>query len=180
MKSIVNLSKTGEGVFLAEDGVVRLGEPEIMLLKEEAKRSLKKRARICAHRRSDDALHEMIIVMLRETYIQPHAHRSKSESFHIIEGLADIVLFNDLGAITEVIRMGPIGSGLKFFYRLGDDTFHTVLVRTEMLVFHETTNGPFQREKTVFAPFAPNENDEDGPRYTQDLVERVSRHLGAQ
>ena len=55
--------------------------------------------RLCAHPAVDDRLHEMVIAMARETYVRPHKHVNKSESVHVIEGLADAVLFDDAGNV---------------------------------------------------------------------------------
>ena len=102
----------------------------------------------------------MLICLARETYIRPHRHAGKSESFHMIDGELDVVLFHDDGAIREVIRMGPYQSRQPFFYRLMEPCFHTVLVSTPHAVFHETTNGPFDPADTEFASWAPAEGDE--------------------
>jgi hypothetical protein len=34
-----------------------------------------------------------------------------------------------------------------------------LLIRSELLVIHEVTNGPFVKENTTMAPFAPPENE---------------------
>jgi hypothetical protein len=55
--------------------------------------------------------------------------------------------------------MGPYGSNRCFFYRMADPLFHTAIVRTETVLFHETTTGPFVREQTEFAVWAPEEGN---------------------
>ena len=112
---------------------------------------------LCMHPTPADPLHEMIICLARSTYVRPHRHEGKSESFHIIEGELDVVLFHDDGAVREVIRMGPYQSGQVFFYRLMEPCFHTVLVNTPHVLLHETTNGPFDPEDTEYATWAPPE-----------------------
>ena len=57
--------------------------------------------------------------------------------------------------------MGDFNSGLKFFYRLPPSRYHTLLIHSDVLVFHEITNGPFKPEETTWAPWAPEENDKD-------------------
>ena len=37
--------------------------------------------------------------------------------------------------------------------------FHTLIIRSDILVFHETTEGPFDRNETVFARWAPEDGD---------------------
>ena len=55
--------------------------------------------------------------------------------------------------------MGELRTGLKFYYRLPPSCFHTILIRSDVLVFHEVTNGPFKLEDTVLADWAPKETD---------------------
>lgn len=111
--------------------------------------------RLCTHRTVEDPIHEMMIVHSRRSYIPPHKHLNKSESSYIIEGMADLVLFNDDGSIAQVVRMGDYASGRSFYFRLSEPIFHTMLVRSERVIFHEITNGPFRREDCIFASFAP-------------------------
>jgi cupin fold WbuC family metalloprotein len=82
------------------------------------------------------------------------------ESFHIIEGKVDILLFDENGRINNLIPMGDYAGGRKFFYRLPPSHFHTLIIRSEVLVFHEITNGPFNPDDTVWADWAPVETEE--------------------
>lgn len=175
----MNLQKISEEIFIARDAIVSLGDDEIAFLKKQAQASPRKRARICAHKTNDDALHEMIIVISAASYIHPHRHIGKSESFHIVEGEVDVAIFDDAGAVTEVIELGAAGSGRRFFYRLSESAFHTLLIRTEFLVVHEVTNGPFSPDRTVMAAFAPPEDRADEARaYMRRVSEQVAQHRG--
>jgi cupin fold WbuC family metalloprotein len=118
----------------------------------------------------------MFIVHKKDTYIRPHKHLHKTESVYIIEGSADIVIFDDIGGIVEVIRMGDYSSGRKFYYRLAEPIYHTLLIASELLVFHEITNGPFRRSDTVFAPWAPEDCDIAGQsEFMRRLVHDISK-----
>lgn len=146
-------------VSVAGEGVVRVTAADLAAIRERGTRGARKRARFCAHIAPTDPLHEMLICLARGTYVRPHRHAGKSESFHVIEGELDVVLFHDDGAIREVIAMGPYASGKVFFYRLAEPCFHTVLVNAPHALIHETTNGPFDPADTEFAPWAPPEGD---------------------
>jgi hypothetical protein len=53
--------------------------------------------------------------------------------------------------------------------------FHTLLIRSDILIVHEITNGPFVREGTRLAPFAPAESDTRGiADYQRQLVSQVA------
>jgi cupin fold WbuC family metalloprotein len=76
----------------------------------------------------------------------------------------DVVLFDDSSNITTVVAMGDYASGRKFYYRLADPTYHMLLIRSDQVVFHEITNGPFDRADTLFAPWSPEIDDRDAAR----------------
>ena len=148
-------------VLYSEAEITLTDRSEIDLFKQLSTRNPRKRIRLCSHGNAADRLHEMIIVHEKGAFVPPHKHPGKSESTHIIEGLVDVIVFDDSGNIDRVIRMGDYLSGRTFFYRMSIPLFHTLRIRSDILVFHETTNGPFDRKDTVFAPWAPEENDID-------------------
>jgi cupin fold WbuC family metalloprotein len=166
-------------VFLAEGPIAAVGEGEIATLKAAVKASPKGRARINAHPDGGDALHEMIIAIDANSYIRPHKHPGKSEAFHIVEGEVDIVVFRDDGAIDRVVQLGAPGSGRSFYYRMSKPFFHTLIIRSDVLIVHEITNGPFRPEATVYADFAPEDSDtHNAAAYRADLVRRVAARQG--
>jgi cupin fold WbuC family metalloprotein len=116
----------------------------------------------------------MIISLDRDTYIRPHRHAGKSESFHIIDGELTVVLFDDDGRVTQTIEMGPYHTGMAFYYRLMHATFHSVLVNSAQVIFHETTNGPFDPADTEYPEWAPPEGDPAVSRYLERLREEVA------
>lgn len=161
-------------VLYSEAAITIIGRSDIELFKHLSSRNPRKRIRLCAHGGPDDRLHEMLIVHERSAYVRPHKHPGKSESTHIIEGLVDVVVFDDEGRIESVIRMGDYASGRAFYYRMAVPVFHTLIIRSDVLVFHETTNGPFDRRDTVFAPWAPEDGDVNSiSTYMADLDDRV-------
>ena len=158
--------------------VVTVDAATVEALKQGAAKNPRRRIRLCAHRSVDDRVHEMLIVHTKDTYVRPHRHTGKSESFHVIDGVVDVVVFDDAGAIADVIPMGTFASGLTFFYRIADPLYHTLLIRSDVLVFHEATTGPFRREETSFAPWAPDESDPAAvATYLKSVNERAAAHL---
>jgi len=156
------MKKINNEVFYASDEIIKISKEDIEFLKQKALKNKRKRCRLCTHKDVNDKIHEMIIVHTKETYVRPHKHLNKSESFHIIEGSADIVIFDEKGKITQAIPMGDYSSGKKFYYRMTKPYYHTLLIKSDILVFHEITNGPFKREDTVFAPWSPKDDDKEG------------------
>jgi cupin fold WbuC family metalloprotein len=165
-----------EEVLVAEGPIVEVGADDIAELKRASRSTARRRIRICTHRSVDDPLHEMLIVHAAGAYVRPHKHEGKSESMHVLEGEADVVFFDDEGGVRQVVPLGPYGSGRRFYYRVDEPVFHTLLIYSEFLVIHEVTTGPFRREETVFAHWAPEESDGSGcAAFLAELSRRGSR-----
>ena len=164
------LQKINDEVYVAEDGIVRLDRRAIAFVRDQALRNPRGRARICAHRDSSNRLHEMLIGISAASYVRPHRHEDKSESFHLVEGNADVVILSDDGAIEDVVELG---AEANFYYRLEAPRYHTLLLNSPALVIHETTNGPFVPDGTDWAPFAPAEGTPEARAYTEGLRRSV-------
>jgi cupin fold WbuC family metalloprotein len=162
-------------VLYSKDSLTTTDQSDINHFKQLSSHNPRKRIRLCAHLSQDDLLHEMLIVHEKNAYVRPHKHPGKNESTHIIEGLVDVVLFDDEGRIERVISMGDYASGKTFYYRMATPVYHTLLIRSEVLVFHETTNGPFDQSATIFAPWAPEDDGANSiATFMSDLDRRAS------
>lgn len=165
-------------VFYTASSPVSATADDLRMIENHARNSSRGRARLCAHPDAQDGLHEMLICLMRHCYVRPHRH-SKVESALILSGECDLVLFDEQGKVVDLRSLGPFGSGRPFFVRLGQPTFHTYLIRTESLLFLETTPGPFDRNQTEYAEWAPDEKG-SVDRFLQDLERRVAKWRSAQ
>lgn len=160
----MRLERVDTEVLYVDEPLVRIGDEDLEWLKQKARETERGRIRICAHPDEGDPLHEMFIVHPGDAYVQPHRHRAKSESMSVLEGHCDLVFFDDKGNVTEVLEMGERGSGRLFYYRSSEERYHTLLIRSDVIVFHEITNGPFRPEDTEHAPWAPDPEDREAVR----------------
>lgn len=165
------LEKINDEVFYATGEIVRLDARAVDFVRAQATRNARGRARICTHRNADEPLHEMLIAVASSSYIRPHRHHGKSESFHLVDGEADVVVLNDDGEIEDVVELGPAGN---FYYRLDAPRYHTLVLHSPVLVIHEITNGPFTPGASDSAPFAPAEGESGADGYMRDLAARVA------
>jgi cupin fold WbuC family metalloprotein len=149
-----------QNVFHNHDDYAVVDSQWIDRLKSIALHSPLRRSRLCLHRSDDDRLHEMIIALARDCLFQPHRHPIKSESFHMIAGRLIIVIFRDDGTPTRTLLLTPPGEGGVVCYRLCTPAFHAVLPLDEVVVYHETTNGPFIKNDAVVAEWAPKSGDQ--------------------
>ena len=175
----MNLVQKSPDVFVAEGPIAAIGAEEIALLKSVVAKSPSGRVRINAHGDGEDRLHEMFIAIRPDSYIRPHKHPSKSESFHLVYGAVDIVVFEDDGRIRQIVSLAAGNPAKPFYYRMSKPFFHTLVVRSDMVVVHEITNGPLQQGGSVFASFAPEESDAAGIAvYKAALAEKIRRMGG--
>lgn len=160
-------------VLTVPPGVVRVTAREVEEVVARAARSPRGRARLCAHPGPTDPLHEMVVALTRRSYVRPHRHPGKSESFHLIAGRLTVVLFDDQGRLRDLVPLAPYAAGGPFYYRLPEPWFHTVVVHDEVAVIHETTSGPFDPRATEFAAWAPAEGTPAATDYLEDLRQAV-------
>jgi cupin fold WbuC family metalloprotein len=145
--------------FFHNQEITEIGPAHFEPLKQAALQAPLKRARLCLHHHHEDPVQEMVIAFCRRSYVRPHRHANKSESFHVIEGELAVVFFDDNGQVTHRIRMGPLDSGHPFLYRLSGNLWHTVVPLSEFVIIHETTSGPFVEGETEFARWGPDGKD---------------------
>lgn len=168
------LKDSGNGAYYSPQSLPIVGGNVIEFLKEAARSNALRRARFCAHPSPDAEQHDMVIVSHRDTYVTPHRHLTKSESFLVLEGLASLILFDDHGIVTKVVKMGSLASGRPFFYRMPPGCFHALSIETELLVFVESTKGPFTLEDREHAAWAPHPNDSAaGKAYIESITRTI-------
>lgn len=170
----MRLKEFNKEVFYVGEDIAKISIADIDVLKHKALGNDRQRVRLCFHKDMNDIIHEMLIIHTKDTYVRPHKHLHKSESLHVVEGSADVIIFDERGNIVQVIPVGECSSGRKFYYRMAGADYHTLIIHSDFLVFYETTKGPFSRLDTLFAPWSPEENDRKGCReYRQKLTEQI-------
>ena len=154
-----DLKEVAEGVYYSPYPLPVVDATIIEFLKHVARTCSLRRARFCAHLSPEAEQHDMLIVVHRDSYVTPHRHLTKSETFVVLEGSADMILFDEGGAVEKVVRMGMPTSRLPFFYRMPPKQFHSLAIQSELLVFLENTKGPFSLDDREHASWAPAFND---------------------
>lgn len=168
------MKQLAEEVYVIDAPIAHFGPRGIQFLKETVFQTKRKRVRVCMHKNIQDKLHEMHVCYVKETYVRPNKHIKKDESLHIIHGAADFIFFDDQGSITDTVPLGNYASGRNFYCRIPESVYHTFVIRSDIIVIHESTPGPFRRTDTVFAPWAPEESNEAAARqYMDNLAQRI-------
>ena len=171
-----DLIETAEGIYYSPNSFPVLDDSMIELLKQVACSVSRRRARFCAHPSPDADQHDMLIVSHCETYVAPHRHLDKSETLLVLEGLVNVMLFDEQGGLEKVIKMGPASSGWPFFYRMPPHQFHSMSIESELLVFLESTKGPFRLDYREHAVWAPDPDDwVNGRAFIKSILSNWSR-----
>ena len=138
-----------------------ISQSDINNLKLDAESSPLRRARICLHNNLADPIHEMVIAFKLDSYVPPHIHMDKTESFHVMEGELVVVFFDEYGQVIERLNLSSDISKHPSIYRLSKPVWHTILPLSSDVVIHEVTNGPFIPDEKNLAPWAPAQDASD-------------------
>ena len=158
MNFLTQNKKNGE-VYHSKENFFSISKEDIDKLINLAKKTSRNRVRFCSHSSDQESLHEMFIVHPKDAYVRPHKHLNKIESMLVIDGEVDYIMFDDNGEIDEVVKMGDYKSKNFFYQTIRKDKFHTLVIKSDWLVFLEITQGPFKKEDTLFADWSPRETE---------------------
>ena len=158
----------------AKVGVKLIDEALFRSVAEKAAASPRRRMNHNFHSGPQDNPHRFLNVLLRGTYIRPHRHAAppKAESFLVLEGEAEVVLFNHEGRVTDRYRLGTQSAeGRTWGIDLEPGVWHTILALTDRVVCFEVKPGPWEPSSDKeFAAWAPKEDDPDAALYLQTLI----------
>ena len=171
MVDLLRQNKQSDEVYHASNEQISLSNCDTQQLIDLARRNIRQRVRLCVHQSPDDLVQQMFIVHPGGAYIRPHMHKNKIESMLVLEGDVDYVTFDGFGAVVDVVHMSDYQSGKPFYMSIGPDTFHSIVIRSNWLVFMEVTKGPFAEGDTVFADWSPLDTEvSEGHNYIEKLL----------
>ncbi|KZN70567.1 WbuC family cupin fold metalloprotein [Pseudoalteromonas luteoviolacea] len=144
--------------------VIQLTKGHLDNLKQMAVASEIGRYRYCLHKDHTASIQEMIICLYGDNYFAPHRHpEGVVESYHMIEGEMDVYTFNDNGQIVGCTRLSALNLATvdsAFFHKVTTPIYHTVVPRSQFVLYHEVLTGPWLPDYTSqIAPFAPENSD---------------------
>lgn len=124
-------------------------------IKEEARKSSRLIARLLMHLSHEDPVQEMLIAMCRGCAVTPNRALGRSESLQVVEGEILLIMFNENGRVIQKVEMGSSMSGKPFLYRFTSTPWHTMVPLTEMVVVHESLQGPFVQSSQPMPEWIP-------------------------
>jgi cupin fold WbuC family metalloprotein len=172
---MIELKEIFPFVFASNCDDARFSIEELQFISTKAKESPFGRARICFHKNHDSLVHEMLIAMTYDSYVHPHKHKNKTESFLIIDGSGALIIFNDEGDIKKVIKLSNNKQKTSnIYYKIPPGDYHMMISQTPLLIFQETTNGPFDRSNSELSTFSTlNDNKSSYSNYMESLRDKI-------
>jgi cupin fold WbuC family metalloprotein len=165
-----------EEVLYTKESVGKISRADIDFLKAKSYANKRKRIRLCTHQDIKEIVHEMFIVHHAGNYVPPHKHLNKVESYHLIEGVFEIILFEDDGLILDIIKLDEESKDGYFYYRIPEGLYHMVVPVSDTVIYHEITNGPFQQKSMIIPKWAPSDQADNNTiqRYLKTLEHDIS------
>jgi cupin fold WbuC family metalloprotein len=153
--------------------MIKINKDLIDKVVEQARTSPRLRMNYNFHPELSDPVQRLLNALEPWTYIRPHKHTTKEESFVLLRGTILAVSFNDDGTIRDnAILSSATGIlGIEF----EENTFHMLTsLETGSAVF-EIKEGPFvPHTEGSSAPWAPKE----GTPEAKEFLEKVFGELG--
>lgn len=135
---------------------------ELDFLVNQYQNSSRKRHRICFHQNTSVALHDIVIIYDKDTYIPPNKHIGKPETISVLQGSLQVFIFNDFGVCINIFELSALGDSdtKPFLLRMPPNTWHGLrCISDEPCIVKETITGPYSKDSLSWAPFAPSETE---------------------
>ncbi|MDO9318865.1 MAG: WbuC family cupin fold metalloprotein [Gammaproteobacteria bacterium] len=161
--------------------IQRFSDDYLASLIDEASRSARSRQHRNIHVSYDDPCQRFMNAIGMESYIRPHRHAidPKSETLIAVRGKFALFIFDDNGAIQEIISFGTEryadASALSVGVDLAPGVWHTIVALQPGSVLLELKAGPFNSNGAKEpAPWAPEEQTSEANEYLQYLRSAVA------
>lgn len=137
---------------------------------EQATASPRRRSNYNLHEQAEAPIQRLFIAAKKDSYFRAHRHPAKWEFSIVVRGAFDVLTFDELGVVTQRIRVGPSAEICAF--ELPPNTYHAWLPIEDDSLFFEVKEGPYDVTTAAqFAPWAPAE----GAREVEEFVRKLSR-----
>jgi len=151
----------------------------------KAKESPRMRMNYNFHPELSDPVQRLLNALEPWTYIRPHRHAGKEESFVLLRGTVLAVVFNEDGSIRDhlVLNREKGNLGVEF----EENSYHMLTSLETGSVVYEIKEGPFiPHTEDTSAPWSPPEGSSDARHFlagyqalqvSQQILEKVNDSL---
>lgn len=145
-------------------------------LSTQAAKAPRRRKNLNLHVDYDEPCQRLFNAVEPGSYVRPHHHSEphKTECIMVVRGRMALLVFDDLGAIEEIVLLGDGCDVLAI--ELPPGIWHMLVALEQGSVFFETTSGPYvPSSDKVFAPWAPEEGSAAASKYLADIMTKVAQ-----
>jgi cupin fold WbuC family metalloprotein len=140
---------------------------------EQARTSPRLRMNYNFHPELSDPVQRLLNALEPWTYIRPHKHTTKEESFVLLRGTVLAVVFNDDGTIRDHEILSAVSGTLGIEFE--ENCFHMLTALETGSAVYEIKEGPFvPHTEGSSAPWAPKE----GTPEAKEFLSKVFGELG--
>lgn len=136
----------------------------------KAHQSPRKRSHFNLHESLEAPVQRLCIALVKGTYVRPHRHpqSNKWELLMAVQGMSQLVIFDDTGNIKKVFELSPTGP--LSAVEIPPNTWHSLLPKGDESVVLEVKEGPYTPNKPeYFADWAPEEGSDQASDYLLNL-----------
>lgn len=127
----------------------------------QAKENPRLRMNYNFHATMDAPIHRLLNALEPGTYLPPHRHVDKEETYLVLRGSLMAFFYDEAGNITERACLNPLEG--KYGLEIPPCTWHSIVVLESGTVIFEIKKGPYQPLPLEdLAPWAPASSDEEG------------------
>ena len=146
-------------------------------LSQAAKENPRLRKNLNFHTRNDAHCHRLLNALEPGTYIPPHRHQDaeKDETMIVLKGRFGVLIFDEIGEVTEQFIMAESGNILGVTIPAG--VFHSMVALDSGSVFFESKAGPYAALTEVEkASWAPSESDTASAAFLEKMMAFFIEH----
>lgn len=139
-------------------------------ISEQAKSNPRLRMNFNMHESMDDDIHRLLNAIEPDTYLPPHRHPEKDETYIVLRGSLFTYFFDDEGKVIEKVKLSPQEG--SYGLEIPANTWHSIVVLEPDTVIFEIKKGPYAPlPPQDFAPWAPEVSDTEGvKKYIDSLL----------
>lgn len=135
----------------------------------QAKENARLRMNYNFHETMDAPVHRMLNALEPGTYLPPHRHSDKEETYLVLRGRLMAFFYDEEGNVTEKICLNPLEG--RYGLEIPPRTWHSIIALESGTVIFEIKKGPYQPlSPEDMATWAPAPDDVEG---IKAFVERM-------
>lgn len=127
----------------------------------EAQENARLRMNYNLHESLDAPIHRLLNALEPGTYLPPHRHTDKEETYVVLRGSLLVFFYDDLGNVMEKATLNS--SAGVYGLEIPAGTWHSIIVLEPGTVIFEIKSGPYRPlPPEDMAPWAPAPSDTEG------------------